>query len=204
MAGVQGLLKKHDTFEVDLQLHKQRVDDLIRQGKQVKLLLKMIFSIRNFKELNFQYFVNFQLIDSGNHHAARIKDRCDQLLKRLHDIEDMATRRLQKLRDNSAHLQFMWKCDVVESWIGKSQPWKTRVVGYRGDLLFWRIYLQSILFSREGATSEIWWLRSRPFISSNTSNETGGVRCRFECFWTRGNSKASSSFASKTVQFNLK
>ncbi|KAK6020313.1 spectrin repeat-containing domain protein, partial [Ostertagia ostertagi] len=34
MAGVQGLLKKHDTFEVDLQLHKQRVDDLIRQGKQ--------------------------------------------------------------------------------------------------------------------------------------------------------------------------
>ncbi|KJH49812.1 spectrin repeat-containing domain protein [Dictyocaulus viviparus] len=91
MAGVQGLLKKHDTFEVDLQLHKQRVDDLIRQGNQ--------------------------LIDSGNHHGPRIKDRCDQLLNRLQNIQDMASRRLQKLRDNSVYLQFMWKCDVVESWI---------------------------------------------------------------------------------------
>ncbi|EYB99527.1 hypothetical protein Y032_0122g1099 [Ancylostoma ceylanicum] len=107
MAGVQGLLKKHDTFEVDLQLHKQRVDDLIRQGKQ--------------------------LIDSGNHHGPRIKDRCDQLLNRLREIQDMAARRLQKLRDNSAYLQFMWKCDVVESWIAEKEQ-QVRSDDYGRDL----------------------------------------------------------------------
>lgn len=35
MAAVQGLLKKHDTFEVDLQVHQQRIDDLQRQGNEV-------------------------------------------------------------------------------------------------------------------------------------------------------------------------
>lgn len=58
------------------------------------------------------------MIDAGNHHAPHIKSRCDQLTARLRDIEAMAQRRLQKLRDSSAYLQFMWKCDVVESWIG--------------------------------------------------------------------------------------
>jgi spectrin alpha len=35
MAAVQGLLKKHATFEVDLQVHEQRVQDLVRQGDEV-------------------------------------------------------------------------------------------------------------------------------------------------------------------------
>jgi spectrin alpha len=35
MAAVQGLLKKHDTFQVDLQVHEQRIDDLQRQGNEV-------------------------------------------------------------------------------------------------------------------------------------------------------------------------
>lgn len=35
MAGVQGLLKKHATLDVDLALHKQRVEDLDRLGQQV-------------------------------------------------------------------------------------------------------------------------------------------------------------------------
>ncbi|KAL3118230.1 hypothetical protein niasHT_004112 [Heterodera trifolii] len=34
MAAVQGLLKKHDTFEVDLQMHQQRSDEMRRQGEQ--------------------------------------------------------------------------------------------------------------------------------------------------------------------------
>lgn len=37
MAAVQGLLKKHDTFEVDLEVHQQRVNELIRQGQEVFL-----------------------------------------------------------------------------------------------------------------------------------------------------------------------
>lgn len=95
MAGVQGLLKKHDTFQVDLELHKQRVADLISKGDA--------------------------LIDNGNHHAPHIRQRCDQLRARLVEIESMAEKRLAKLRDNSAYLQFMWKCDVVESWIAEKE-----------------------------------------------------------------------------------
>ncbi|MCP9263394.1 Spectrin alpha chain [Dirofilaria immitis] len=91
MAGVQGLLKKHDAFEADLTLHTQRIDNLIAEGQK--------------------------LIDDGNHHSPSIKARCDQLNTRLDEIAELARRRLQRLQDNSAYLQFMWKCDVVESWI---------------------------------------------------------------------------------------
>jgi len=34
----------------------------------------------------------------------------------------MASYRKSKLNDNSAFLQFNWKADVVESWIGKYKP----------------------------------------------------------------------------------
>jgi spectrin alpha len=93
MAAVQGLLKKHDAFEVDLEVHRQRIQDLIDQGQQ--------------------------LINAGNHHSGVIQARCQQLQSRLDMIGDLAKRRLARLRDNSAYLQFMWKCDVVESWIGQ-------------------------------------------------------------------------------------
>lgn len=93
MAAVQGLLKKHDAFEVDLDVHRQRIADLIDQGQQ--------------------------LIAAGNHHAGVIQTRCQQLQNRLDMIAELARRRLARLRDNSAYLQFMWKCDVVESWIGR-------------------------------------------------------------------------------------
>lgn len=36
-------------------------------------------------------------------------------LKRL---ETDASRRKERLQENAALLQFMWKADVVESWIG--------------------------------------------------------------------------------------
>lgn len=35
MAGVQGLLKKHEAFESDLAVHKQRVADTIAMGQQL-------------------------------------------------------------------------------------------------------------------------------------------------------------------------
>jgi len=43
-------------------------------------------------------------------------------LKRL---EIDASRRKERLQENAALLQFMWKGDVVESWIGKLQSFKT-------------------------------------------------------------------------------
>ncbi|TKR73840.1 hypothetical protein L596_021099 [Steinernema carpocapsae] len=107
MAAVLGLLKKHDTFEVDLDVHQQRVRELIDQGQK--------------------------LIDSGNHHAPSIRNRLDQLRQRLSEIEDLARRRLQRLRDNSAYLQFMWKCDVVESWIAEKEH-QVRSDDYGRDL----------------------------------------------------------------------
>lgn len=41
-----------------------------------------------------------------------------EALKRL---EVDANRHKQRLQENAALLQFMWKADVVESWIGKSK-----------------------------------------------------------------------------------
>lgn len=38
MAGVQGLLKKHDAFEADLALHTQRIDHLIAEGQKVSFI----------------------------------------------------------------------------------------------------------------------------------------------------------------------
>ncbi|CAJ0583549.1 unnamed protein product, partial [Mesorhabditis spiculigera] len=95
MAAVQGLLKKHKTFEIDLQLHKQRVAELCKQGDE--------------------------LMARGNHHAPHIKQRCEQLNNRLAEISVLAERRLQKLNDNYAYMQFVWKCDVVEGWIADKE-----------------------------------------------------------------------------------
>lgn len=63
----------------------------------------------------------FQLINAGNHHAKSIATRSEQLKKHLILIKELAAKRLQKLRDNNAYMQFMWKCDVVESWIGDKE-----------------------------------------------------------------------------------
>lgn len=38
---------------------------------------------------------------------------------KLTELERMASYRKTKLNDNSAFLQFNWKADVVESWIGE-------------------------------------------------------------------------------------
>ncbi|CAM1308143.1 SPTAN1 (predicted), partial [Pycnogonum litorale] len=91
MAAVQGLLKKHDAFETDFAVHGDRCADISRAGQT--------------------------LIEHGNHHAENIEQRCEQLASRLQALDATAFRRKGKLHDNSAYLQFMWKADVVESWI---------------------------------------------------------------------------------------
>ncbi|XP_068910304.1 spectrin alpha chain isoform X2 [Tenebrio molitor] len=95
MAAVQGLLKKHDAFETDFQAHRERCKDINDVGKK--------------------------LVSEGNHHADSINQRCQQLQTKLDHLAALAGRRKAKLIDNSAYLQFMWKADVVESWIADKE-----------------------------------------------------------------------------------
>lgn len=41
---------------------------------------------------------------------------------KVSDLEKAAAQRKAKLEENSAFLQFNWKADVVESWIGERRP----------------------------------------------------------------------------------
>ena len=97
MAAVQGLLKKHDAFETDLSVHTDGVEEINAAGQE--------------------------LINSGNHHADSIHQRCEQLRSRMRNLGDLANLRKQNLLDNSAFLQFMWKADVVESWIADKEAY---------------------------------------------------------------------------------
>lgn len=91
MAAVQGLLKKHDAFETDFAVHRDRCNDISSAGQK--------------------------LVSDGNHHSDSISQRCQQLQNKLDNLSSLASRRKTKLMDNSAYLQFMWTTDVVESWI---------------------------------------------------------------------------------------
>lgn len=95
MAAVQGLLKKHDAFEADFAVHRERSADIITAGNQ--------------------------LIQEANHHLESIQQRLHQLKSRLESLDTSARRRKSKLLDNSAYLQFMWKADVVESWVADKE-----------------------------------------------------------------------------------
>merc|ERR1719334_1626522 len=95
MAAVQGLLKKHDAFETDISVHGDRCTDICEAGQQ--------------------------LIDERNHHADSIAQRCEQLRNKMYNLGELANLRKTNLLDNSAFLQFMWKADVVESWIADKE-----------------------------------------------------------------------------------
>ncbi|KAL3280132.1 hypothetical protein HHI36_017636 [Cryptolaemus montrouzieri] len=95
MAAVQGLLKKHDAFETDFHAHRERCKDISDAGKR--------------------------LVEQGNHHTDSINQRIQTLQSKLDHLASLAARRKAKLVDNSAYLQFMWKADVVESWIADKE-----------------------------------------------------------------------------------
>ncbi|XP_022242846.1 spectrin alpha chain-like isoform X2 [Limulus polyphemus] len=95
MAAVQGLIKKHEAFESDFSVHRERCTDITQAGEQ--------------------------LVAVGNHHSDSISERLQQLQNRLKSLENSAVNRKNKLKDNSAYLQFMWKADVVESWIADKE-----------------------------------------------------------------------------------
>ena len=95
MATVQSLLKKHVAFEHDLTSHTKKCIEINQAGQE--------------------------LIEAKNHHADSIVQRCDQLRNKMHNLGELANVRKQNLHDNSAYLQFMWKADVVESWIADKE-----------------------------------------------------------------------------------
>ncbi|XP_070531768.1 spectrin alpha chain, non-erythrocytic 1-like isoform X3 [Ptychodera flava] len=95
LAAVQGLMKKHKAFETDFSVHKERVADIQRAGEK--------------------------LISDGNHQADAIAHRLTTLQQKVDTLEQAAGYRKGKLEDNSAFLQFIWKADVVESWIADKE-----------------------------------------------------------------------------------
>lgn len=91
LAAVQGLLKKHDTFETDCHVHEERCQEICAKGDE--------------------------LIAADNIQKDTIERRCEGLKAKLEVLRNAANKRRSQLTDNSAFLQFMWKTDVVESWI---------------------------------------------------------------------------------------
>merc|ERR1711971_1165541 len=61
------------------------------------------------------------LIEERNHHADNIAQRCEQLRNKMYNLGELSSMRKTNLLDNSAYLQFMWKADVVESWIADKE-----------------------------------------------------------------------------------
>uniref|UniRef100_A0A8C4M5H5 Spectrin alpha chain, non-erythrocytic 1 n=1 Tax=Equus asinus asinus TaxID=83772 RepID=A0A8C4M5H5_EQUAS len=92
LAAIQGLLKKHEAFETDFTVHKDRVNDVCANGQ-----------------------------DLNNHHEENISSKMKCLNGKVSDLEKAASQRKAKLDENSAFLQFNWKADVVESWIGEKE-----------------------------------------------------------------------------------
>lgn len=54
----------------------------------------------------------------NNHHVDNISAKKSALRDKVSELERAAAQRKAKLDENSAFLQFNWKADVVESWIG--------------------------------------------------------------------------------------
>ncbi|CAH8834837.1 unnamed protein product [Trichobilharzia szidati] len=107
LAAVQGLLKKHDAFESDLNVHNEKCKELCSTGSE--------------------------LVQSDNHNRLAIQQRCEGLMEKLNMLNQAAQRRKTNLTDNSAFLQFMWRTDVVESWIADRET-QVRSDDYGRDL----------------------------------------------------------------------
>ncbi|ROL47439.1 Spectrin alpha chain, non-erythrocytic 1 [Anabarilius grahami] len=95
LAAVQGLLKKHEAFETDFTVHRDRVNDVCSNGDE--------------------------LIKKENHNVENIMAKMKALRGKVSELERAAAQRKAKLDENSAFLQFNWKADVVESWIGEKE-----------------------------------------------------------------------------------
>jgi len=69
----------------------------------------------------------------GNHNKDAISQRIAGLQEKLSSLDEAAALRKAGLIDNSAFLQFIWKTDVVESWIADKEN-QVRSDDYGRDL----------------------------------------------------------------------
>ena len=95
LPSAQGLIKKHDAFETDFNVHKERLFDLINQGNE--------------------------LINGQNHHASQIAEGIQSAQDLIENLQELSTARKNRLQENWSMLQFFWKAEVVESWIAEKQ-----------------------------------------------------------------------------------
>merc|ERR1712038_148880 len=133
MAAVQGLLKKHDASETDISVHGDRCTDICEQGQL--------------------------LIEEKNHHADSIAQRCEQLRNKMYNLGELANVRKTNLLDNSAYLQFMWKADVVESWIADKEA-----------------HVRSDEFGRDLSSVQTLLTKQEPFDIGLRAFETEGIQ----------------------------
>uniref|UniRef100_A0A8C5J1R5 Spectrin alpha chain, non-erythrocytic 1 n=1 Tax=Junco hyemalis TaxID=40217 RepID=A0A8C5J1R5_JUNHY len=98
LAAIQGLLKKHEAFETDFTVHKDRVNDVCANGEDL-----------------------IKKVSMNSSSKANITAKMKGLRGKVSDLEKAAAQRKAKLDENSAFLQFNWKADVVESWIGEKE-----------------------------------------------------------------------------------
>lgn len=69
-------------------------------------------------QLTLLHQLTLLLLLQNNHHVNNISAKMAALREKVAELERAAAQRKAKLDENSAFLQFNWKADVVESWIG--------------------------------------------------------------------------------------
>lgn len=83
LPAAQGLIKKHDAFETDFNVHRERLNEIIKQGEN--------------------------LIAQGNHHSPIVAESLESSRDLVERLADSAAVRKQKLQENWQMLQFFWK-----------------------------------------------------------------------------------------------
>ncbi|XP_063713105.1 spectrin alpha chain-like isoform X2 [Symsagittifera roscoffensis] len=95
LASVQGLIKKHTAFDMDVVSHTDKANLLEVRGNQ--------------------------LIEEKNLQSDKVAEKLQHLKDMLEELRRLAGIRRENLKENSALLQFTWKADVVESWVNEKQ-----------------------------------------------------------------------------------
>ena len=68
-----------------------------------------------------------------NHHADSIAQRCEQLCNKVYNLGELVTMRKTNFKDNADFLRFLWKADIIESWITYKDVKDIRTLGVGGD-----------------------------------------------------------------------
>ncbi|KAG8010982.1 Spectrin alpha chain, partial [Nibea albiflora] len=140
LTGVQNLRKKHKRLEAELGAHEPAIQSVLDTGKklsddntigQEEIQQRLAQFVDHWKELkdlsgardrvNDVCANGEELIKKNNHHVDNISAKMSALQGKVSELERAAAQRKAKLDENSAFLQFNWKADVVESWIGEKE-----------------------------------------------------------------------------------